>query len=59
MSKPIPSSKFDELVAEMEAENPELMVWARAEVKALLSTEEGKSLILGIFVPIQRVAEVK
>ena len=49
------NTDFDELVAQLERDHPEEMVEAREWAKQMLSTEEGRAAVLGMFVPVQAV----
>ncbi len=47
------SLDLDEYLAEAWREEPELMDKATAEVKMMLSTEEGKEAFISMFVPLE------
>jgi len=49
------SLDIDEYIAEAWREDPELMAKSTAEVKMMLSTEEGRESFISIFVPLVAV----
>lgn len=53
------STTFDELGAELERDHPEEMEEAKRWVQDMLSTEEGRASLLGLFVPVEQLGIVK